>query len=118
MGNLARSVDNLASVVAKTALDEHTDITIPPGQMIDHQNSTSAVSVAFYIALKSVMHSLGVSSFFVSEESARIAFGGLPALGTGLAIEKQSAALTVRLFEPRVVPGGIKYLSTEVYKNH
>lgn len=102
---LARSVDGIASDVAKSLLGGHQSQTAPLEELIGRPNSDETLAAAFYVALTSVLRRLGAPSVFVSEAAARSAIGSVAQRGPSETAEDYAARLTLALIDARVIRG-------------
>jgi hypothetical protein len=102
---LARSVDGIASDMAKTLLGGHKPQVAQLDDLIAQPNSESVFAAAFYVALTSVLRRLGASSVFVSEAAARSAIDMVSLRESTESTTGYGARLTLALLEARVIRG-------------
>lgn len=105
VGSIARSVDEIASDVAKTVLggtgNGHATLT----EMVGRTEDGSRFASSLYVALTSVLARLGAQSIFVSEAAAYSAFQSFDGSGQGRSIAHRAALLTFKLLDARVIRG-------------
>lgn len=102
---LARSVDEIASDVAKTVLGEPETGPAALNEMIGQTEDGSRFAASIYVALTSVLGRLGAKSVFVSEAAAYAAFQDFDGPGKDAPLSRQAAMLTLRLLDARVIRG-------------
>lgn len=102
---LARSVDGIASDMAKSLLGGSENRSAPLEQLIRQPDSEAAFASAFYVALTSVLRRLGASSVFVSETAARNAIASLAVQTAGEMTSGFASRLTLALQDARVLRG-------------
>ena len=110
----ARSVDEIASDVAKTLLGGTASSALPLQDFIEKPNARGEFAMAIYAALSAVLRHLGASTVLVSEAAARAAFDRLPAKAAEEAIENSAAQLTLFLLDARVLRGSTGQKTTLV----
>lgn len=103
--DIARSVDEIASEVAKAVLGGAASSAVPLQDYMGKQNASGEFALAFYVALSAVLRHLGAPSVLVSEAAARNAFEKLAAQAPGVTVEDRAAQLTLCLLEARVMRG-------------
>jgi hypothetical protein len=104
-GDFVRSVDEIASDVAKTLLGGTSSSALPLQEFIEKPNAGSDFAVAFYVALTAILRHLGAPGVLVSEAAARVAFDRLPARVSKEVVENRAAQLTFCLLDARVIRG-------------
>jgi hypothetical protein len=105
VGGIVRTVDTVASSAAKRILVGQENPTAALDELIHHDAAEAEFAQAIYVALSAVLRRFGMTSFFVSEMSARATFAAWRR-ETGEADPKHRAAeLTLRLLDARVVRG-------------
>ncbi len=102
---LARSVDGLASGLAKTLLGGQPPQVAQLDDLIAQPRSDALFAAAFYVALRSVLRRLGATSVFVSEAAARSAVETVALPDPTEPAAGYAAALTLALLEARVIRG-------------
>ncbi len=105
VGELARSVDGMASEMAKTVLGGHENQSLPLQDMIHQQDAAGQFAAAFYVALSSVVRRLGAPSVFISEAAAKSVFTRTATHDPGVSTTRQAANMTISLIEAKVVRG-------------
>lgn len=105
VGGIARSVDGIASDVAKTVLGGQDHGSAPLAQMIGRTEDRARFAASLYVALNSVLGRLGAKSVFVSEAAAYGAFQTIDRLENDASIAGQAAFLALRLMDARVIRG-------------
>ncbi len=104
-GDFVRSVDEIASDVAKNLLGGSAISALPLQDIMEKPNARGDFAVAFYVALTTVLRHLGAPKVLVSEAAARAAFDRLPARVSEEAVENRAAQLTFCLLNARVMRG-------------
>ncbi|GGW39727.1 hypothetical protein GCM10011452_30090 [Gemmobacter lanyuensis] len=104
-GGIVRSVDDIASDVAKTVLGGTTQSSAPLQDFIGSESSSAEFAVAFYVALTAVLRHLGAPGVLVSEAAARSALEGMAVANPDETVESRAARLTFRLLDSRVLRG-------------
>ena len=104
-GDFVRTVDEIASDVAKTLQGGTASSVLPLREFMEKPNARGDFAVAFYVALTAVLRHLGAPRVLVSEAAACAAFDRLPAGVSGEAVENRAAQLTFFLLEARVIRG-------------
>lgn len=102
---IARSVDEIASEVAKAVLGGAGSSAAPLQDYMGKPNAGGEFALAFYVALSAVLRHLGAPSVLVSEAAARNAFETLATQAPGVTVEDRAAQLTLCLLEARVMRG-------------
>ena len=102
---IARSVDELASEVAKAVLGGAAGSAAPLQDYMGKPNAGAEFALAFYVALSAVLRHMGAPTVLVSEAAARNAFDQLAAQAPGLTVEDRAAQLTLCLLDARVMRG-------------
>ena len=107
VAGIVRSVDQVASSVAKSVLGGQDSPTAPLQDLIRQDDAERAFAQAIYAALTAVLRRFGTTSVFVSEMAARATFAAwLKAEGDG-ALDAKAADLMLRLLEARVIRGAL-----------
>ena len=101
----ARSVDEIASDLAKTFLGATAGPAAPLQDLIGKPDANAEFAIAIYVALSTVLQHLGATTVLVSEAAARSAFEDLVTLQPGITVEDKAARLTLSLLDARVVRG-------------
>lgn len=102
---IVRSVDELASDVAKTVLGGTASSAVPLQDFIGRPSAAPEFAIAFYVALSAVLRHLGAPTVLVSESAARTAFEHLATPAPGATAENRAAQLTFSLLAARVIRG-------------
>lgn len=100
-----RSVEGIASDVAKALLGGTNSSAAPLQDFMGKPQASADFGVAFYVALTEVLRHLGALKVLVSEAAARYAFDNLPAPTAAETVESRAAKLTLCLLETRVMRG-------------
>ena len=104
-GGLVRSVDEIASDVAKTVLGGTSRTAAPLQDFIGKPHAAAEFAVSVYVSLSAVLRHLGAPGVLVSEAAARSAFDNLAASPPEMAVENRAAHLTLCLLDARVIRG-------------
>ena len=113
MGGLARSVDEVASGIAKSVLGAGDPPTIGLAEFGLLQNADARFGEAVYVALQSVLKRLGAAEVFVSEAAARKVFG--PAMAADASsVAGAAASLTLALLSARVIRDAQTHAAAQV----
>ena len=104
-GEVARSVDELTSGMAKSVLGGLSSTTTPLQLLIGKPNAAAEFSGAVYVSLSAVLRQLGAPTVLISEAAARATYVKLAAPAMDAAVEIRAAALTLGLLGARVLRG-------------
>ncbi len=104
-GDFLRSVDEIASDVAKNLLGGSAISALPLQDIMEKPNARGDFAVAFYVALTTVLRHLGAAKVLVSEAAARAAFDRLSGRVSEETVENRAAQLTFCLLNARVMRG-------------
>jgi hypothetical protein len=102
---LVRTVDGIASGMARSLLGGHESQTAPLDDLLAQPNSAVVFGAALYVSLTSVLRRLGAASVFVSESTARSTMEGLAQPDRSATSADLAARLTLALLEARVIRG-------------
>lgn len=102
---LARSVDEIASGVAKTILGGQESPSAPLQDLVKQPEAFATFGAALYVALSSVLKRLGAETVFVSEAAARNVLSTQSQGVHDEPVTKYSARLTLALHDARVMRG-------------
>ena len=105
VSGLVRSVDQVASNVAKSVLGGQGSSTVPLQELLGQEDAASNFAQAIYAALSAVLRRFGAQSFFVSEMAARTTFFAWRKSASDSETEAQAADLILDLLEARVIRG-------------
>ena len=102
---LARSMDKIASGVAKTLLGGQDRPNAPLQDLVAQPGSDAVFAAAFYVALTTVLRRIGVPNVFVSEVAVRRAMTDTAARAPSESTEHYAARLTISLLGARPMRG-------------
>lgn len=105
VGGIVRSVDSVASNVAKLVLGGPDSLSAPLDELVRRGDADVAFARAIYAALGAVLRRFGATNFFVSEMSARATFAAWQRDGGDGDMDLGAADLALRLLEARVIRG-------------